>query len=130
MVERVPPEAEVKYNKYVQLRDTYNAILQQRLAAESSLSELEKVLERLNSLSDDAEVYRMTGFVLIRTTKADLLKELQERKEDLELKIKALKNQENLVKGELERVASELQGILQGLAGKQAGSAGSEGAGS
>ena len=130
MVERVPPEAEVKYNKYVQLRDTYNAILQQRLAAESSLSELEKVLERLNSLSDDAEVYRMTGFVLIRTTKADLLKELQERKEDLELKIKALKNQENLVKGELERVASELQGILQGLAGRQAGSAGSEGAGS
>lgn len=130
MVERVPPEAEVKYNKYVQLRDTYNAILQQRLAAESSLSELEKVLERLNSLSDDAEVYRMTGFVLIRTTKADLLKELQERKEDLELKIKALKNQENLVKGELERVASELQGILQGLASRQAGSAGSEGAGS
>ena len=130
MVERVPPEAEVKYNKYVQLRDTYNAILQQRLAAESSLSELEKVLERLNSLSDDAEVYKMTGFVLIRTTKADLIKELQERKEDLELKIKALKNQENLVKGELERVASELQGILQGLAGRQAGGAGSEGAGS
>ena len=130
MVERVPPEAEVKYNKYVQLRDTYNAILQQRLAAESSLSELEKVLERLNSLSDDAEVYKMTGFVLVRTTKADLVKELQERKEDLELKIKALKNQENLVKGELERVASELQGILQGLAGRQAGGAGSEGAGS
>ncbi|MGC9072057.1 MAG: prefoldin subunit beta [Acidilobus sp.] len=120
MVERVPPEAEVKYNKYLQLRDTYNAIVQQRLAAETSLSEIEKVLERLNSLSDDAEVYKMTGFVLVRASKADLLKELQDRKEELELKIKALKNQEDLVKGELERLASELQALVQGAGQSQA----------
>jgi prefoldin, beta subunit, archaeal len=113
LVERVPPEAEVKYNKYLQLRDTYNTIVQQRLAAESSLSEVEKVLERLNGLSDDAEVYRMAGFILVRSTKAELVKELQDRKEELELKIKALKNQEDLVKGELERLASELQAIVQ-----------------
>ncbi|MGC9209843.1 MAG: prefoldin subunit beta [Acidilobus sp.] len=119
MVERVPPEAEVKYNKYLQLRDTYNAIVQQRLAAETSLSEIEKVLERLNSLSDDAEVYKMTGFVLVKSTKADLIKELQDRKEELELKIKALKNQEDLVKGELERLASELQALVQGAGQSQ-----------
>ena len=114
MVERVPPEAEVKYNKYVQLRDTYNAIVQQRLAAETSLSEIEKVLERLNGLSDDVELYKMTGFVLVRSTKADLIKELSDRKEELELKIKALKNQEDVVKEQLERLASELQALVQG----------------
>jgi len=118
LVERVPPEAEVKYNKYLQLRDTYNTIVQQRLAAEASLSEVEKVLERLNGLSDDAEVYRMTGFILVKSTKAELVKELQDRKEELELKIKALKNQEDLVKGELERLASELQAIVQKGAGE------------
>lgn len=117
MVERVPPEAEVKYNKYLQLRDTYNAIVQQRLAAESSLSEIEKVIETLNGLSDNAEVYKMAGFVLVKSTKGDLLKELQDRKENLELKIKALKNQENLVKEELDKVAGELQRLLQGAAG-------------
>ncbi|MGC9112017.1 prefoldin subunit beta [Acidilobus sp.] len=117
MVERVPPEAEVKYNKYLQLRDTYNAIVQQRLAAESSLSEIEKVIETLNELSDSAEVYKMAGFVLVKSTKGDLLKELQDRKENLELKIKALKNQENLVKDELDKVAGELQRLLQGAAG-------------
>ncbi|WP_048812734.1 prefoldin subunit beta [Acidilobus saccharovorans] len=117
MVERVPPEAEVKYNKYLQLRDTYNAIVQQRLAAESSLSEIEKVIETLNGLSDSAEVYKMAGFVLVKSTKGDLLKELQDRKENLELKIKALKNQENLVKDELDKVAGELQRLLQGAVG-------------
>ncbi len=120
MVERVPPEAEVKYNKYVQLRDTYNAIVQQRLAAETSLSEIEKVLERLNSLSDDTEIYKMTGFVLVRSSKADLVKELNDRKEELELKIKALKNQEDLVKEQLERLASELQALVQGGGQSQA----------
>ncbi len=109
----MPPEAEVKYNKYVQLRDTYNAIMQQRIAAESSLSEIEKVLEVLNSLSDNAEVYKMSGFVLVKSTKGDLIKELQDRKENLELKIKALKNQEDLVKGELDKLAAELQKLLQ-----------------
>ncbi len=127
MVERVPPEAEVKYNKYVQLRDTYNAIVQQRLAAESSLSEVEKVLERLGGLSDNAELYKMTGFVLVRATKSDLVKELQERKEDLELKIKALKNQESMVKQELDRVASELQVILQGARGSSGAAGGAAG---
>ncbi|MFP3171945.1 MAG: prefoldin subunit beta [Acidilobus sp.] len=127
MAERVPPEAEVKYNKYLQLRDTYNAIVQQRLAAESSLGEIEKVIEVLNGLSDGAEVYKMAGFVLVKSTKGDLLKELQDRKESLELKIKALKNQENLVKEELDKVASDLQRMLQGtsLLGKTAGQAGS-----
>ncbi|ADL18791.1 Prefoldin subunit beta [Acidilobus saccharovorans 345-15] len=113
----MPPEAEVKYNKYLQLRDTYNAIVQQRLAAESSLSEIEKVIETLNGLSDSAEVYKMAGFVLVKSTKGDLLKELQDRKENLELKIKALKNQENLVKDELDKVAGELQRLLQGAVG-------------
>ncbi|MDP8002666.1 MAG: prefoldin subunit, partial [Caldisphaera sp.] len=64
MVEKIPPEAEAKYNKYLQLRDTYNVIVQERMNAESSLGEIEKVLEKLKSLTDDTELFKMTGFVL------------------------------------------------------------------
>ncbi len=115
LVERIPPEAEAKYNKYLKLRDTYNVIIQQRLNAESSLGEIEKVLEKLKNLDESTELFKMSGFVLIRNKKEDLMKELETKKEDLELKIKALKNQENVVKDEMDKLANELKQMLAGL---------------
>ncbi|AFZ71133.1 prefoldin, beta subunit, archaeal [Caldisphaera lagunensis DSM 15908] len=119
MVERVPPEAEAKYNKYLQLRDSYNVVVQERINAESSLGEIEKVLEKLQSLGPDAELYKMTGFVLVKSRKEDLQKELETRKEDLELKIKALKNQETMIKEQIDKITIELRQLLSGIGGTQ-----------
>jgi prefoldin beta subunit len=121
LVEKIPPEAEAKYNKYLQLRDTYNVIVQERMNAESSLGEIEKVLEKLKSLTDDTELFKMTGFVLVKSKKEDLLKELEGKKEDLELRIKALKNQEAMVKDQIDRLTSELRQLLSGITGPSTG---------
>lgn len=129
LVERVPPEAEAKYNKYLQLRDSYNVIVQERMNAESSLGEIEKVLEKLKLLGPDAELYKMTGFVLVKSKKEDLEKELETKKEDLELRIKALKNQESMVKEQIDKIAVELKQLLSGI-GSPVSKGGIGGAGS
>lgn len=130
MVERVPPEAEAKYNKYLQLKDSYNIIVQERMNAESSLGEIEKVLEKLKTLGPDAELYKMTGFVLVKSKKEDLEKELETKKEDLELRIKALKNQESMVKDQIDKITVELRQLLSGIGGTTPTKGGLGGAGS
>jgi len=120
MVEKVPSEAEAKYNKYVQLRETLNALTQERITIEGSLAEIESLMEKLKALPNDADLYKMEGYVLVKASKESIMSELNSRKEDLEIRLKALKSQEDSLKKELERLAEELKRLIarqQGGAG-------------
>lgn len=114
MVERLPPEVEAKYTKYLKLRETLAAVLREKAAVEAGLAEVESVLGEVNQLSDDAEIFKMSGFVLVKASKSSIVEELNKRKEDLEIKLKVLKSQEEHLKKELERIESELRRFLQG----------------
>jgi len=117
LVEKVPPDVEAKYNKYVQLRETLNAVVQERLNVEGTIAEIDSIVEKLKDLPEDAELYRMFGYVLVKSSKEEVLNELNEKKEDLELRLKALKSQEDSLKRELERLGEELKRLLSGRTG-------------
>ena len=121
MVERLPAEAEAKYNKYMKLREMLVNISRERLSVESLISEIETVLEELKNVPDDAETYRMIGSVLVKKPKGDIVKELEEKKEELEIRAKALKGQEDALKNELDKLGKELQKILMGGKGGATG---------
>ncbi|BAN90372.1 prefoldin subunit beta [Aeropyrum camini] len=114
MVERLPPEVEAKYTKYLKLRETLSVVMREKATVEAGLAEVESVLKELEGLPDDAELYRLTGFVLVKRSKNEIVDDLNKRKEDLELKLKVLKSQEEHLKKELERIESELRRLLQG----------------
>jgi len=121
VVERLPAEAEAKYNKYMKLREMLVNISRERLSIESMISEIESVLDELKNVPDDAETYRMIGSVLVKKPKSDIVKELEERKEELEIRAKALKGQEDALKSELDKLGKELQKILMGGKGGATG---------
>lgn len=124
MVEKVPADVEAKYNKYIQLRETLTALSQERIMLEGTLAELDSMIEKLKELEEDAELYKMMGNVLVRTSKEALLKELESRKEDLEIRLKAVKSQEDSLKKELDRLAEELKRLLGGGGGKPSAAGG------
>ncbi len=117
MVEKVPPDVEAKYNKYVQLRETLNAVVQERLNVEGTIAEIDSIVEKLRDLPENAELYRMFGYVLVKSTRDEVLNELNEKKEDLELRLKALKSQEESLKREIEKLGEELKRLLSGRMG-------------
>jgi len=117
MVEKLPADAEAKYNKNVQLRETLAAITQERMVLEGTIAEIDSVLDKVNNLPDDVELYKMVGNVLVKTDKTSVVKELNDRKEELELRLKALKSQEDSLKSQLDRLADELKRILGGQTG-------------
>ncbi|MEB3759849.1 MAG: prefoldin subunit beta [Desulfurococcales archaeon] len=114
MVEKVSREAEAKYLKYMKLRETLAKILQEKAVAQGALEEVEALLGQLKELSEDTELYKLTGYVLIKTKRDDVLKELEEKKDDLEIKLKALESQEKKLREDIERLAEELKRMLGG----------------
>ncbi|MEB3816491.1 MAG: prefoldin subunit beta [Desulfurococcales archaeon] len=122
MVEKVPPEVEAKYAKLVRLRETLAAVAQERASLEALQSELETVLEEVKGLPENARLYKMVGGILLEKSRDEVLKELTERKEDVEIRLKALKSQEEALRKDIERLTKELQELLgRGRAGGTAG---------
>lgn len=121
MVERIPPEVEAKYSKYVKLRDTLAAVTQERVTIESAISEIDDVLEKINKLSSDVELYKLVGYVMVKSSRDEIIAELRNRREELELRLKAIKSQEEYLKKEVDRLAGELRTLLGGAGGAGAG---------
>jgi prefoldin beta subunit len=119
--ERVPPEVEAKYTKYVKLRDTLSAITQERVTLEGAISEIDDVLDKVSRLSADADLYRLVGYVMVKSSRDEVVAELRGRREELELRLKAVKSQEEYLRREVDRLASELRTLLGGSGGAGAG---------
>ncbi len=123
-IEKIPPQVEAKYRKFIQARELLEKVSQEKALLEASLAEIDSVIEELNSLPDNAEVYRMKGVVLVKVEKNEALKDLNSKKESIELKLMALRRQEETLQKEVERLGRELNQMLAGGGGAPVGGAG------
>jgi prefoldin beta subunit len=121
LVERIPPEVEAKYTKYVKLRDTLSAVTQERVTLEGAISEIDDVLDKVSRLSADVDLYRLVGYVMVKSSRDEVIAELKNRREELELRLKAVKSQEEYLRREVDRLAGELRTLLGGTGGAGAG---------
>jgi prefoldin beta subunit len=113
MVEKVSREVEAKYAKYLKLREMLDKIVQEKVVVMKTLDEIDALLEDIKGLSDDTELYKLNGYVLVKTTKESLVKELEEKKETLETKYKALESQEKKLADDVNRLAEEIKSLLE-----------------
>src|SRR3989338_1822946 len=70
--------------------------------------EIESALEYLEKMQGD-EVYKTVGPILVKAGKESIKKELEESREELDLKIKALQNHEKRVKEKLKESQEKFQ---------------------
>lgn len=75
------------------------------------LNETASALEETEKTKDD--IYKIVGQVMLKSKKQDIIKELEEKKEILNLRIKAIENQENNLKEKLEKIKGEIERLLK-----------------
>jgi len=112
LAERIPPEVQQNLVKLQQLQAQLTQIVAERNVLQSELREIEKALSILKELGEDAEVYRSAGHLLIRVKKEDAVKELEDRKEVIEIRLKSLEKQESLVRSRINEVQSQVNKYL------------------
>ncbi len=117
MAERLPPEVQQQIVKLQQLQAQLNQVLAEKSVLEQELREINRALEVLKEVPEDGEVYRIAGHLLVRVKKNDVEKELSERKELIELRLKTLEKQESLIRQQISELQSKISKSLSKPAG-------------
>lgn len=105
---QMPPWLQEQLMKLQQSQQNLQAIMQQKQQIEMELIENEKSLEELRKASDDDMVYKHAGSILIKSTKKDLIEEIEERKELTKTRSIVLEKQETRLKESLKEQEAKI----------------------
>jgi len=107
--ESLPEKVKEQVMRLQQLQNTLQALVLQRQSAELELRNVERAIEELEKTSDDAVVYKSAGPLLVKRDKESLVKELNERKEILNARLKVLERQEERTRERIKELQSSVQ---------------------
>ena len=110
---KLSPEAQRVLIELQTFQQQMQTVLIQKESLNIQSMEIDRALEELNKTGHD-DVYKAVGPILIKSTKKELNKELNERKETIELRLKSLQKQENRLKEKLKESQERFEEILKG----------------
>ncbi len=90
----------------------YQSILLQKEQIRLQQLELEKALEELETAKTD-KAYKISGPIMIKKDLEDLKKELQEKKEDMDLRLKTLSRAEEKVVSKLKEMEDDIKKLVK-----------------
>ena len=106
------PQAQHMVLQLQQYQQQAQTIALQKQQIEAQLMEITSALDELSKL-DGSYAFRAIGPVLVKKSKEELLKTLREKKETLELRIKALTKQEEKVKTKVTELSQKVSQLVQ-----------------
>jgi len=102
-----------------QLQQNLQSIMGQKQHLEMEQLETERALEILKKAGDNDTVFKNAGSILIKSTKVNLITELEEKKELANTRITVLSKQETRVKENLKEAETKIKEMLRGPAENQ-----------
>jgi len=115
-ISTLPPQVQQRLLRLQQLQQTLQAVLTQKQQLELELTETEQALSELEKVTDDAVIYKSIGSLLVRSEKAKVTAELNERKDLLNMRINVLGKQEERLRSQVKDLQVKLQRDLRPLA--------------
>jgi len=112
----LPPQVQQRLLRLQQLQQTLQAVLTQKQQLELELTETEQALSELEKVTDDAVIYKSIGSLLVKSEKATVTTELNERKDLLNMRIGVLGKQEERLRSQVKDLQVKLQQDLRPLA--------------
>ena len=111
--QQMPPWLQEQIGKLQQSQQNLQSIMAQKQQGEMDSAEADKALEELKKASDDDQVFKHAGSILIKSTKNVLIEELEEKKELAKTKITVLTKQEERIKTSLQEQEKKIQEMLK-----------------
>jgi prefoldin beta subunit len=112
-MEELPQQLRHQIAQFQQAQQQAQSLTVQKQQFELALHETERAVEELDKLEPSATVYKSVGGILIKAGRDDVKKELTERKETLDLRVKTVERQEGRVIERLREMRDKLQEALK-----------------
>ena len=114
--QQMPPWLQEQITKMQQTQQNLQSILAQKQQVDMATTESERALEELQKSSDNDQVFKFSGMILIKSDKKTLIDELEEKKELSKTKITVLAKQEERLKTSLQEQEKKIQDMLKNQA--------------
>ena len=111
--QQMPPWLQEQIAKMQQSQQNLQSILMQKQQVEMENVESDRALEELKKASDDDQVFKYAGSILIKSNKKSLIDELEEKKELSKTKSTVLAKQEERLKTSLQEQEQKIQEMLK-----------------
>ena len=110
---QLPPQVQERLLRLQQLQQTLQSVLAQKQQVDMEKTEVEQTVAELQKTADDAVVYKAAGSLLIKTEKAKVTEELNEKKEMLDTRSAVLARQEERLRTQAKEAQTKLQEDLR-----------------
>ncbi|MFY9299790.1 MAG: prefoldin subunit beta [Candidatus Nitrosotenuis sp.] len=112
--QQIPPWLQEQLMKLQQSQQNLQSIMAQKQQLELEQMESERALEELKKASDSDAVYKHAGSILIKSTKAALIAELEEKKELSNTRSAVLAKQETRLKESIKEQETKINEMIRG----------------
>ncbi len=110
---QMPPWLQEQIMKLQQSQQNLQSIMTQKQHLEMEKAETVKALEELKKVADGDTVFKHAGTVLIKSTKQELIGELEEKQEMAKTRVTVLEKQETRVKESLKEQESKITEMMK-----------------
>lgn len=112
--QQIPPWLQEQIMKLQQSQQNLQSIMAQKQQLDLEQIESERALEELRKVGDADPVYKHAGAILIKSTKAALIAELEEKKELANTRVAVLAKQETRVKESIKEQETKINEMIRG----------------
>lgn len=110
---QMPPWLQEQLMKLQQSQQSLQSIMTQKQHLEMEKAETEKSLEELKKVTDGDTVFKQTGTVMIKSTRQELIDELEERLELTKTRMTVLQKQETRIKETLKEQETKITEMMK-----------------
>ena len=111
--QQMPPWLQEQIAKMQQSQQNLQSIMMQKQQVEMENAESDRALEELKKASDNDQVFKYAGSILIKSDKKSLIDELEEKKELSKTKNTDLEKQVERLKTSLQEQEQKIQEMLK-----------------
>ena len=109
---RLSPETQEILIELQTFQQQTQTVLIQKESLNIQNMEIDRALEELKKTTNE-DAYKAVGPILVKSTKKDLEKDLIERKETIDLRLKSLQKQEDRLKEKMKQTQERFEEILK-----------------
>jgi prefoldin beta subunit len=114
--QEIPPWLREQLARLEQLQQNLQAVQMQKQQVEAELSETDRALDELKNATEEEQIYKYAGNLLIKVKKEAITKELQEKKEISNTRTLVLSKQETRFKESVKELQTKIDDMLRGRA--------------
>jgi len=107
------PKVQNQIAQFQQLQQQLQAVLNQKFQMDAQVKEMQRTTEELGKAPEDVVIYKSVGSLMIKAeNKEAVLKEIEEDKETMEIRVKTLERQEKSLKDRYQVLQDQLNKAL------------------